>query len=130
MKLDINESKMLTEMAKICSIYNKVGQTGNYFIYVYGNEKTVSHLHIKEKTGTFSCCVKLNKADYFSHSRHKNVLTKELKKSLIHFLNQPNKKDNRFTNYEACVFAWNILNDGYEINTTVMPDYEQLETLG
>lgn len=130
MKLDINESKMLTEMAKIGSISNKVGQTGNYFIYVYGNEKTVSHLHIKEKTGTFSCCVKLNKADYFSHSRHKNVLTKELKKSLIHFLNQPNKKDNRFINYEACVFAWNILNDGYEINTTVMPDYEQLETLG
>lgn len=130
MKLNINESKMLTEMAKIGSISNKVGQTGNYFIYVYGNEKTVSHLHIKEKTGTFSCCVKLDKADYFSHSRHKNVLTKELKKSLIHFLNQPNKKDNRFTNYEACVFAWNILNDGYEINTTVMPDYEQLETLG
>lgn len=130
MKLNINESKMLTEMAKIGSISNKVGQAENYFIYVYGNEKTVSHLHIKEKTGTFSCCVKLNKADYFSHSRHKNVLTKELKKSLIHFLNQPNKKDNRFTNYEACVFAWNILNDGYEINTTVMPDYEQLETLG
>lgn len=130
MKLNINESKMLTEMAKIGSIYNKVGRTGNYFIYVYGNEKTVSHLHIKEKTGTFSCCVKLDKADYFSHSRHKNVLTKELKKSLIHFLNQPNKKDNRFTNYEAYVFAWNILNDGYEINTTVMPDYEQLETLG
>ena len=130
MKLNINESKMLTEMAKIGSISNKVGQTGNYFIYVYSNEKTVSHLHIKEKTGTFSCCVKLDKADYFSHSRHKNVLTKELKKSLIHFLNQPNKKDNRFTNYEACVFAWNILNDGYEINTTVMPDYEQLETLG
>lgn len=130
MKLNINESKMLTEMAKIGSISNKVGQTGNYFIYVYGNEKTVSHLHIKEKTGTFSCCVKLDKADYFSHSRHKNVLTKELKKSLIHFLNQPNKKDNRFTNYEACVFAWNILNDDYEINTTVMPDYEQLETLG
>ena len=130
MKLNINESKMLTEMAKIGSISNKVGQTGNYFIYVYGNEKTVSHLHIKEKTGTFSCYVKLDKADYFSHSRHKNVLTKELKKSLIHFLNQPNKKDNRFTNYEACVFAWNILNDGYEINTTVMPDYEQLETLG
>ena len=130
MKLNINESKMLTEMAKIGSISNKVGQTANYFIYVYGNEKTVSHLHIKEKTGTFSCCVKLNKADYFSHSRHKNVLTKELKKSLIHFLNQPNKKDNSFTNYEACVFAWNILNDGYEINTTVMPDYEQLETLG
>lgn len=130
MKLNINESKMLTEMAKIGSISNKVGQTGNYFIYVYGNEKTVSYLHIKEKTGTFSCCVKLDKADYFSYSRHKNVLTKELKKSLIHFLNQPNKKDNRFTNYEACVFAWNILNDGYEINTTVMPDYEQLETLG
>ena len=130
MKLNINESKMLTEMAKIGSISNKVEQAGNYFIYVYGNEKTVSHLHIKEKTGTFSCCVKLDKADYFSHSRHKNVLTKELKKSLIHFLNQPNKKDNRFTNYEACVFAWNILNDGYEINTTVMPDYEQLETLG
>ena len=130
MKLNINESKMLTEMAKIGSISNKVGQAGNYFIYVYGNEKTVSHLHIKEKTVTFSCCVKLDKADYFSHSRHKNVLTKELKKSLIHFLNQPNKKDNRFTNYEACVFAWNILNDGYEINTTVMPDYEQLETLG
>ena len=130
MKLNINESKMLTEMAKIGSISNKVGQTGNYFIYVYGNEKTISHLHIKEKTGTFSCCVELNKADYFSHNRHKNVLTKELKKSLIHFLNQPNKKDNRFTNYEACVFAWNILNDGYEINTTVMPDYEQLETLG
>lgn len=109
MKLNINESKMLTEMAKIGSISNKVGQAGNYFIYVHGNEKTVSHLHIKEKkTGTFSCCVKLDKADYFSHSRHKNVLTKELKKSLIHFLNQPNKKDNRFTNYEACVFAWNI----------------------
>lgn len=71
MKLNINESKMLTEMAKIGSISNKVGQAENYFIYVYGNEKTVSHLHIKEKTGTFSCCVKLNKADYFSHSRHK-----------------------------------------------------------
>ena len=34
MKLNINESKMLTEMAKIGSISNKVGQTGNYFIYV------------------------------------------------------------------------------------------------
>ena len=49
MKLNINESKMLTEMAKIGSISNKVGQAGNYFIYVYGNEKTVSHLHIKKK---------------------------------------------------------------------------------
>lgn len=49
MKLNINESKMLTETAKIGSISNKVEQTGNYFIYVYGNEKTVSHLHIKEK---------------------------------------------------------------------------------
>lgn len=49
MKLNINEFKMLTEMAKIGSISNKVGQAGNYFIYVYGNKKTVSHLHIKEK---------------------------------------------------------------------------------
>ena len=49
MKLNINESKMLTEMAKIGSISNKVGQTGNYFIYVYGNKKKLSHIFILRK---------------------------------------------------------------------------------
>lgn len=49
MKLNINESEMLTEMAKIGSISNKVGQAGNYFIFIYNNERDIPHFHIKEK---------------------------------------------------------------------------------
>ena len=49
MKFTINESEMFTEMAKVGSISNKVGQTGNYFIYVYNKEKKIPHFHIKKK---------------------------------------------------------------------------------
>ena len=130
MRLNINEPEMFTEMAKIGSISNKVGQTGNYFIYVYDKEKNIPHFHIKEKTGKFDCCIRINEPNYFFHSNHTDMLTKDLKKSLIHFLNQPNKSNGKITNYEVCVVIWNTLNENYEVDVTTMPDYEQLETIG
>lgn len=130
MKFTINESEMFTEMVKVGSISNKVGQTGNYFIYVYDKEKNIPHFHIKEKTGKFDCCIKINEPDYFSHSNHIDMLTKDLKKSLIHFLNEPNKRNSKFTNYDLCVAFWNGLNENYAIDFDTMPDYEQLETIG
>lgn len=129
-KLMINASELFTEMAKVGSISNKVGQDGNYFIYVYDNERNIPHFHIKERTGTFDCCVRLDNADYFSHSNHTDKLTKSLKKSLIHFLKEPNKKNKKLTNYEACVFGWNLMNENHEITDTNMPDYENLDTIG
>lgn len=48
MKLNIDEPEMLTEMAKIGSISTTVGQTGNYFIYIYDKEK-ISHTFTLKK---------------------------------------------------------------------------------
>lgn len=130
MKLSINESDMLLEMAKIGSISNKVGQAGNYNIYVYNNEQNIPHFHIKEKTGKFDCCVRIDTADYFSHSNHTDILTKDLKKSLIHFLNHSEEPFTHITNFQNIVISWNNMNENYKVKTSTMPDYEQLETIG
>jgi hypothetical protein len=130
MRLNINESEMLTEMAKIGSISNKVGQAGNYFIFVYNNERAIPHFHIKEKTGTFSCCIKIKEADYYIHGKHKDILTKDLKKSLIYFLNSSEEPFTHITNFQNIVMSWNNMNENNKVNTSTMPDYEQLETIG
>lgn len=74
--------------------------------------------------------MRIDEPDYFSHSNHTDIFTKDLKKSLIHFLNQPNKSINKLTNYEACILIWNTLNENYDIDFNAMPNYEQLETKG
>ena len=62
----LNE-QMLLEMAEI-------GRFDGYKIMIYGNEGPIPHFHVEHKEKNLSVCVRIDKAEYFSHGRHKYKL--------------------------------------------------------
>ena len=138
MELHINEEKEmvkliknpLNEMAKIGTFGNKVGESGNYEVWVYNKEGDgIPHFHIVNSMENFSCCVKILKPDYFIHTGKEDTLNSKLKKSLINFLTSKHRKRKNITNWEYICMCWDDNNSNYELSEEIydnMPDYTKL----
>ena len=118
----LNE-QLLLEMAEI-------GRIDGYKIMVYGCEGPIPHFHVEHKEKEISSCVRIDKAEYFSHGVYKDKLGKDIKKRLIEFMNAPHKFFGKsgFTNWQIICVYWNDSNVDYTIDleTLKMPDYSKL----
>jgi len=118
------------EMAKIGTFGSKIGETGNYEVWVYDREGDgIPHFHIVNKQEQFSCCVRILECDYFIHTGKENTLNAKLKKSLVMFLKKPHRKLHSVTNWEFLCACWDDNNSNYELPENIydnMPNYLNL----
>ena len=119
----LNE-QMLLEMAEI-------GRFDGYKIMIYGNEGPIPHFHVEHKEKNLSVCVRIDKAEYFSHGSHKDKLDSKVIKKLKLFLESPHKffGKNGYTNWQIICVYWNDNNMDYQIedvNSLKMPDYSKI----
>lgn len=121
----------IMEMAKIGTFGNKIGETGNYEVWVYDKEGNgIPHFHIVNKEDNFSCCIKILECDYFIHTGKEDTLNAKLKKSLVTFLTKPHRKLKGITNWQYVCACWDDNNSRYELPEEIydnMPDYRNLK---
>ena len=124
---DIEFDELYTEETIIQGY--KVKHNGKCKICVYDNEGVIPHFHIENIDKTFSCCIRLDKPEYFSHGEHDDKLTNSDIKKLIKELSKKVDKTSNITNFEYMCIAWNKhkaktknkIKEPYK-----MPDYTKL----
>lgn len=115
------------------TVYNKlpVKKHGKCKIAIFENEGLLPHFHIFNKDNTFSCCIRLDKPEYFVHGEHKGTLNNNDIKKLIKVLNQSMPRYD-LTRFEFMCMTWDSTNKkkiGNLLNRNghyVMPDYTKL----
>lgn len=104
----------------------KVKHNGKCKICIYDNEGVIPHFHIENIDKTFSCCIRLDKSEYFSHGYHDDKLSNTDIKNLINCLNKMDKEFN-CTKYELMCKLWNSERTRHRIKEPYkMPDYTKL----
>ena len=123
----IKEEQSLKEMAKIGSIDKQVGKTGGYEIWIYTNDPgNKPHFHIVNEEKNFSCCVRIDVAEYFIHLGKEDTLNSALKKSLVYFLKSKHRKL-PITNWEYLCACWEDNNSTMPLDDDLqMPNYLEL----
>lgn len=102
------------------------GRVKKQDINIYPNEgKYVPHVHIEAggSVNNFSCCVMLDKAEYFVHGKHKDKLTNKQAKILNEVMKSP--YDDKFSIWEICVLFWER-NSMNKVKVSQQPDYSKL----
>ena len=133
---DIHNDKNATHIAEIEieSVYEektfndgfRIKRHGLCKISIYDNEGTIPHFHIENNDESFSCCIRLDKPEYFSHGTHDDKLSNTDIKNLINCLNKINKEFN-CSKYELMCKLWNSERTRHRIKEPyVMPDYTKL----
>lgn len=123
----IREEQSLKEMAKIGSIDKQVGKTGGYEIWIYTNDPgNKPHFHIVNEEKNFSCCVRIDVAEYFIYLGEEDTLNSALKKSLVYFLKSKHRKL-PITNWEYLCACWEDNNSNMLLDDDLqMPNYLEL----
>lgn len=123
----IKEEQSLKEMAKIGSIDKQVGKTVGYEIWIYTNDPgNKPHFHIINEEKNFSCCVRIDVAEYFIHLGKEDTLNSALKKSLVYFLKSKHRKL-PITNWEYLCACWEDNNSNMPLDDDLqMPNYLEL----
>lgn len=120
----IEERQQLYEMAR-------VGNFGEYRIYVYSGERNIAHFHFINRHTGAEGCIKILTNEYYQHGGHNATLNSRERKELVKFLKATSKQGSAWTNYQAICFAWNICNDNYMLpgdsSKIKMPDYENMK---
>ncbi len=76
-------------------------------------------------------CIRIDKAEYFSHGNKTMTLNSKQRKELIKFLNEKPKNGLTDTNWRYIVALWNDNNSDVILPIDLeMPDYTQLSTEG
>ena len=92
----------------------------------------IPHFHIVDRSSkderNNEGCIRIDKAEYFSHSNKTMTLNSQQRKQLVKFLNEaPDKSKHYSTNWDLLVDMWNLNNSDIQIpEGTEMPDYTQL----
>ena len=120
----INE-ELLLEMAEI-------GRFNGYRIMIYGNEGPVPHFHVEHKEKGINSCIRIDKAEYFSHGKHKDKLSRDTIKELYNFLKQPHKTFGKhgYNNWQIICIYWDDNNIEFtldDISSMSMPDYTKIK---
>lgn len=91
------ENHRMNEMSTvgrfIVSKSNKPQRGGEYKVFTTSDgDKPQVHVHIRNQTGEFNTCVKLDKAEYFLHGKAKDRFDKDQLDSFINFMKSPSKQ--------------------------------------
>ena len=120
-------NKDLVEMAVLGDFSPK------YTVRVYQEGGPTPHFHIDNKQTGESCCVRIDKAEYFNHEKHMTkFLTAKLKKNLVDWLNS-NSSDYSILNinltlYQNICILWNQNNPNWKLEKIPdMPNYLEIE---
>lgn len=102
---------------------------GNCDVMTFGGEEENPHFHIlSKKNKELNCCIYLDKAEFYSHDKHRVVLGGKQIKEISEWLDEKCKADNTMTNYEYLRDQWNKRNFGFEINDDIpKPNYLDLK---
>lgn len=106
--------------------FSKTKNKKDISVHVYEDEGDhVPHMHLI-KEGEPDCCIRIDKAEYFSHGRHSNTINSKTLKRFITFMKRKNIKFGQ-SNYKFAIYSWNKYNkhDQLDINME-MPDYSRL----
>ena len=126
-KLDTQKDHQLLEMAYI-------GTFSGYKVSIFGNEGNIPHLHFyteNKKRNTYGC-IRLDKADYFKHGKHKDELNSKERKVFIEWIKSKETPFKRFTDvlivWEYVCILWNENNPKYmfDYEKVGMPNYDNL----
>lgn len=124
----INELIKLEEMAyKVGNINSKL------MVYVNSDDSgSIPHFHIVDETTRgkeFNTCVRIEKAQYFTHSNKQDRLNTTQRKQLQKFLSQPFKRSKfNGTNWEFIVMSWNDNNSNSNVDEKLkQPNYTNIE---
>ena len=97
-------------------------------IRIFAKEGPVPHFHFDNEEKEVHGCIRIDKAEYFSHGRHQAQLNSQQKKSLVEYLSAP--ADDAIltgTNWQFVLFLWNHENPQHKISFIEMPDYTKLQ---
>lgn len=122
MHYDHLNEELLLEMSEI-------GRFEGFKICIYGGEGPVPHFHFENKQEGISGCLRLDKPEYFDHSKHKDKLSRKDLKKMINFLKSPHRHFGKFgmNNWRVICIYWDDDNAGYPFNKEAeMPNYELL----
>ncbi len=100
-----------------------------FSVRVYGGEGPIPHFHVVDTQNENECCIRIDCAEYFSHSDKIYKLNSKQKKKLVEFLTTVSgyEEDDGKTYYELIWEEWNRNNREHRIpKPTEMPDYENL----
>ena len=105
--------------------------SGTHFsVRVYAKEGPVAHFHVVDTKTKKEGCVKIEKAEYFSHGKKTLTFSSGQKKQLQKFLKtvSPYPEDGGKTYYDLIWEEWNRNNREHRIEKPeVMPNYELLK---
>ena len=101
----------------------------NARFHVYEDEGDhVPHMHLI-KEGEPDCCIRIDKAEYFSHGRHSNTINSKTLKRFINFMKSKNIKFGQ-SNYKFAIYSWNKYNKHDQLDMNMdMPDYSKLNKI-
>lgn len=124
LEFDLNNEKMILEMASIGDIDNKLT-----IIIRMNDPGNIPHFHIVDKVtlgDKFHTCVKIEIPEYFHHTGKEDVLNSKQRKLLVAYLSSEIKKG--LSAWEYLVMTWNMNNSKMNIDTnTPMPDYNNIK---
>lgn len=122
--IEIIGSHALEEMARIGITEN------NIEIIVYTNDPgQIPHFHFfdRNKKKDNEGCIRIDKAEYFSHGGKNCRLNSSQRKELVEFLNDT-VEDEDITNWRFLVLSWNRNNSNIRLDKGIsMPDYTKLK---
>ena len=111
--------KQLNEMAR-------VGTFNKYNVSVYSGEGNIPHFHFYNIETNTQGCIRIDKAEYFSHNGKEAKLNSRQIKDLIEWLNSKHGFL-KITMWEYILVLWNDNNINNQIKTQIsMPDYTKL----
>lgn len=124
LEFDLNNEKMILEMASIGDIDNKLT-----IIIRMNDPGNIPHFHIVDKVtlgDKFHTCIKIEIPEYFHHTGKEDVLNSKQRKLLVTYLSSEIKKG--LSAWEYLVMTWNMNNSKMNIDAnTPMPDYNNLK---
>lgn len=97
-------------------------------VYVYENEGAIPHCHVIDSENNLEACIRLDRAEYFSHGRKTWIFDSKMKKIFAEFMesNIVHGKT-KLQRWEYCFMSWNGANEDFPMpNSTKIPDYRNL----
>lgn len=97
-------------------------------VYVYESEGSIPHCHVIDPKTNREACIRLDKAEYFSHGNKTWEFDSKTKKLFAEFMESYIiQGESKIRRWDLCVLDWNGANEDYPIsNTLKIPDYREL----
>ena len=122
----------ILEMARIGFI--PLGDSKGVEVYVHTDDPgKIPHFHLRKKGSgrggyEFDICVKFEKAEYFTHGKHKGKIDKKMAKALNDMLKSKDKYEKDMTYWKLAIIEWNRNNSDAELSLELeQPDYTKLK---